>query len=110
MAEIVLEDRPNVAPWIVLGGELDGPDSADLLDTARAVPDGVVTIDARALRSLSPEGCEVLRYVGDDLADQGRRVRVVYRPGSSVEEALAATGTLRHSTLEFADGGAADPP
>jgi len=108
MADIVLEDRPNVAPWIVLGGDLDGPDSAHLLDTARAVGEGVVTIDARGLRSLSPEGCEVLRYVGDEMADRGRRVRVVYRPGSPVDAALAASGTLEHSTLEFADGGASD--
>jgi len=105
MAEISLEARLDMAAWIEVSGDLDGPDSAVLLDIARSADGNPVTIDARHTRSLSPKGCEALRYVGDQLADQGRRLRVVYRPGSPVAEALDSSGTLQHPSLEFADGG-----
>jgi hypothetical protein len=107
MAEISLGARSDSAGWIEVSGDLDGPDSAVLLDTARSADGDPVTIDARHTRALSAEGCEALRYVGDQLADQGRRVRIVYRPGSTVAEALADSGTLQHPSLEFADGGSA---
>ena len=107
MAEVSLGARSDMAAWIEVSGDLDGPDSAILLDTARSAEGNPVTIDARHTRSLSSEGCEALRYVGDQLADQGRRVRIVYHPGSTVAEALADSGTLQYPSLEFADGGSA---
>ena len=103
MAEIMVEERPDVAPLVVVTGRLGGRDSANLLDTARSIPDDVVTIDARDIGALSPDGCEVLKYVGDQLADQGRTVRVAYRQGSRVERVLAETGTLLYPTLVFTD-------